>query len=142
MQVVALNLILDTMMLTEASIAILGNKEDFEALTLNLLARTIETVEGGGLIILLPSLRPDSQRHRALVSSDAVATLRLKFIRSRRAEPSITSMQANDHVHDQWSAQFPCPIIILVVNTVNVMPALFRRNPRRSVTAVNITTHV
>jgi hypothetical protein len=61
------------------------NDEDFEALTLNLLARTIETVEGGGLIILLPSLRPDSQRYRALVLSDAVATLRLKFIRSRRA---------------------------------------------------------
>jgi hypothetical protein len=48
------------------------NDEDFEALTLNLLARTIETVEGGGLIILLPSLRPDLQRYRALVLSDAV----------------------------------------------------------------------
>jgi N-acetyltransferase 10 len=29
--------------------------QDFEALTPNLLARTIETVEGGGLIILLLS---------------------------------------------------------------------------------------
>jgi hypothetical protein len=33
----------------------LGMLQDFEALTPNLLARTIETVEGGGLIILLLS---------------------------------------------------------------------------------------
>ena len=32
-----------------------GHGQDFEALTPNLLARTIETVEGGGIIVLLLS---------------------------------------------------------------------------------------
>lgn len=33
----------------------LGTIQDFEALTPNLLARTIETVEGGGIVVLLLS---------------------------------------------------------------------------------------
>jgi hypothetical protein len=34
------------------------------------------------------------------------------------------------------------PHYFLAVNTVNVMPALFRCNPRHSVAEANITTHV
>lgn len=35
------------------SLNFLNDLKDFEALTPNLLARTVETVEGGGLVILL-----------------------------------------------------------------------------------------
>jgi N-acetyltransferase 10 len=45
------------------------NIQDFEALTPNLLARTIETVEGGGLVILLMK-SVDSLRQLYTMSMD------------------------------------------------------------------------
>lgn len=84
---------------------ILGNTygmcilQDFEALTPNLLARTIETVEGGGIVvILLKSMSSLKQlytmtmdvhaRYRTEAHGDVVARFNERFILSLGSNPN------------------------------------------------------
>ena len=76
--------------------------QDFEAVTPNLLARTIETVEGGGLVVLLlktmsslrqlytmTMVRQTGSRLLLLVSLAAGCTFALQDIGSRHSSGSV-----------------------------------------------------
>lgn len=79
--------------------------QDFEALTPNLLARTIETVEGGGIVVLLLSTLTSLTQLFSL-TMDVHSRLRTESHQDVTGEPSSSSLQhssgspsrVNDHV--------------------------------------------
>jgi N-acetyltransferase 10 len=85
--------------------------QDFEALTPNLLARTVETVEGGGLVILLLS-RLDSLTQLYTLAMDVHARLRTEAhadVTGRFNERLVLSLASN-------------PACLLLDDELNVLP--------------------
>jgi hypothetical protein len=96
--------------------------QDFEALTPNLLARTIETVEGGGIVcLLLKDLKSLKQVYNMTMVSIA---LLLRWSRSINIDPSpgcalpipdrgthrrSTSVQRTFHLVSRFMSQLPVP---------------------------------
>ena len=77
---------------------ILGNTygmcvlQDFEALTPNLLARTVETVEGGGLIVLLLRTMKSLKQLYTLSMVRTTASM----LEERKKESKVIEKEAND----------------------------------------------
>lgn len=69
--------------------------QDFEALTPNLLARTIETVEGGGIVVLLLS---------TLTSLTQLFSLTMDVHSRLRTEShqDVTGQRFADHLNSTW----------------------------------------
>lgn len=63
------------------SLNFLNDLKDFEALTPNLLARTVETVEGGGLVILLlRTMTSLKQLYTMTMASSIITVLNIAFV--------------------------------------------------------------
>jgi hypothetical protein len=80
--------------------------QDFEALTPNLLARTMETVEGGGIIVLLISSL-DSLSKLYTMSMDVHARFRTESHQQARAAPCVAA-RARAGGADASACAHPC----------------------------------
>lgn len=86
--------------------------QDFEALTPNLLARTIETVEGGGLIILLL---------KSIKSLKQLYTMQMDVHRRYRTEGqgAVTTFRFNERLILSWA---DCNRCLLVSDDLTILP--------------------
>ena len=62
------------------SLNFLNDLKDFEALTPNLLARTVETVEGGGLVILLLRTMTSLKQLYTMTMASSIITVHIAFV--------------------------------------------------------------
>jgi N-acetyltransferase 10 len=93
------------------SCACVAAAQDFEALTPNLLARTIETVEGGGIVVLLLS---------SLDSLTSLYTMAMDCHARFRTE-------SHQHVTGRFNERFilsltNCPACIFMDDELNILP--------------------
>ena len=101
--------------------------QDFEALTPNLLARTVETVEGGGLVVLLLSSL-NSLEQLYTLTMDSHARLRTESHQVRRCAGAGRGAEADClhapttcvQVHQLPAHLWPCPYICVCLSVCDV----------------------